>query len=260
MGRYFGSPNRWSGYGELKIEVNRLHKRGYQITDYDKREEFMNTLVNKYLTTNGTSTEFTNYRRDAELFGTMASGSGPRVNPKESTLSLMRDSKLASRKRRTMNFMTSRTARCGVENEIHYALKLLKNISQSKPKKKDNEFDTLMEHIKHKDQDYCKTATKQLIDRVFNFNKMTHCPIKGGLATNTRDHAWIKEYVNKSQNLVPIKDLAKSSTNPEDYLNMFAKTHPKIFTRDTQLYKDMWPSGTHSKMYDYFLRFFLDKK
>jgi len=263
LGRYFGGPNRPGAYKELVDELEDEHDTGEKLRqrltniplNHQRMEDYMNKMVNKYLTTNGTSTEFTNYRRDAELFGMMASGSGPRVDPKASTMKLLDEMQQTKRKRQTMNFMTSKTARCGVENEIHYALKLLKNISQSKPKKKDNEFDSLMEHIKHKDKDYCKTATKQLIDRVFNFQKMTHCPIKVGISNAPEtwvngSHSWIKEYVNRNHNLGPIKHLAKSSTNPEDYLDMFSKTHPKIFTRDTPLYKEMWPNGT-SKMYDF---------
>jgi len=256
MGRYYGGPNNWVGYDELKEEVKRFHRVGQAIREYKEMENYMNRLVGKYLTTKGNTDEFTEYRRDAQMFGSMASGIGPKQGTKTENQQLRDifgdDIKIRGKSSplspaRTFRHMTSDGARCGVMSDMNYALKLLK----TQPKKsKENDFDNLMEHIKRKDNYYCDKMIKQLIDRVFNFNKMQHCPIKGGLGSGkTRDHAWIKDYVNKSHNLVPIKDLAKTSTNPKDYYEMFRKTHPNTMSRDKPFYKEMWRYGGHSQMF-----------
>ena len=272
MGRYFGGPNNYRGYGQLKREVSNEHKKGEALRqrltniqlNHQRMEDYMNTMVNKYLTTKGTPDEFTEYRRNATLFGMMASGVGPKQTNEQQTHQFIRevfgeDAKIragARRKRKYMiqsRYMRSSAARCGVMPDMNYALKLLKT-RPKKSKKNDDDFDNLMEHIKRKDQEECKKRTQQLIDRVFNFNKMQHCPIKGGLLKTPKDHAWIKNYVNKSHNLAPIKDLAKTSTNPKDYYEMFKNTHPKTMSRDTPLYQEMWRYGSHGQVYAFNLK------
>ena len=266
MGRYFGGPNSFRGYGHLKREVTKEHKKGEALRqrltniqlNQDKMEDYMNTLVNKYLSTNGTTDEFTSYRRSAQIFGMMASAVGAKQaysgQPPSSRLPKFSiNAKGKNRQRNTFNYMKSRDARCGVMSEMNYALKLLNSAPNQNKPKKGGDFENLVEHITQQDNDYCETAMRQLVDRVFNFNKMEHCPVLdwSGRSGTTMSHSWLKKYYNRDHNLHPIRELVKKKVNPDDYLKMFVETHPKSLTRDSPLYKNMWGYGHHRRMYDF---------
>ena len=247
LGRWFGGPNRTAAYKELEEEIKREHSRIERIrqnlgaADYATMEAHMNRIVNKYLTTKGTSHEFTDYRRSAVLFGMMASGHGPRrktvVKPNQFDLAMT-----LPRTSKPLRWMRSPKARYGLKQEMEYAITLLEKApKRNKHPNKEPTFERLVDHIGG--GDYCNDAIKKLVDRVFDFNKMMHpkTPLEWSGGQPSRPQSLtIKEYINNPETLRPIKELSKSSPIlPDRYMEMFRRTHQKHIV-NSSLYDDMW--------------------
>ena len=249
LGKWFGGPNRARAYTELKREVKLQHNKGETLrlrsaTSWRMMEDYMNKLVKKYLSTKDNTDEFTDYRINAQIFGLMASGIGPRRHSGnkagKSSYSKFLSPTGSKFGKRPLGWMRKANVRWGLKQELDYALKLINDAPKNNPKK-GSDFKNLVDHIGGKD--YCQKAISLLVRRVFDFNRMKHpkfpTPAPFGGSVNTKD------YYNDSKNLRPIKDLSKKApVNPNDYLDLFGDTHPKSMPLNSPFYHEMW-GGTN---------------